>query len=611
MKQHSHLTRTLLIPLMAVSVFIAVLPGRSAIAQEIWTGGVVAADHPDASKAGLEMLEKGGNAVDAAVATSFCLSVVRPLSCGIGGGGFMVIYDPGGPDEGGKGAQAVAICYRERAPAGASPQFFEDMEDPEASIRGGSAVAVPGTVAGLLSILENFGTLSREDVLAPAIRAAESGFEVDAHYAKAARKIARTFNERPELQERFPFMWERFLGKGKLSEGDTLRLPEQARALRMIAADGVGAFYNGPIGASIVGTIQADGGVMNADDLTAYKPTFERPLTGRFRGDVVLTMPPPSSGGVALLQMLAILEAYETKSAEPLKRLGHNSPRYAHLLAEAMKFAFADRAMHLADPEFTDVPVKRMLDPEALRERAVMIRAGSTHEPDFYADAPAMAEDGGTSHISVIDANGMAVACTETINLEWGSWLVVEEFGFALNNQMDDFTARAGQANYYGLAQSDANLPAPGKRPLSSMTPTIVVGKDRQVRLIAGASGGPRIINGVLQAILNATLFDFDALRAVSASRFHHQWKPDQIRLEPYWDITNVNGGEMSLDELQAMMARVDSVHRFRSGLESRGHKLGEIEAVGAVQLVKKNGDGYEAASDPRKGGAPAGRNAK
>lgn len=590
----------------------------------------VAADHEVASRAGAEVLKQGGNAVDAAVAASFALSVVRPYSCGIGGGGFMVIrFSEAGARAAARAgrevsAREVAINYREMAPGVVEPDFFERLPA-GASERGGTAVAVPGTVAGLLRALERYGTLDRETVLAPAIRAAEEGFIVDEHYARRARELAARFEREPEWQERYRFVWERFLRRGEVAVGDRIRLPEQAAALRLIARDGAAAFYEGPIGEAVVRAVREAGGVMTMEDLGAFRVSESAPLRFEFKGWTFITMPPPSSGGVAMAEALRIFERVMPEPPRPV-RVGSNvaqvreavswanresrevrayraGPLYLHTLAESLKHAFADRSRWLGDPAQVDVPVARLTSVEYAAERAATIRLGAVLEQGAYGtpeSGAGLMEDGGTSHFSVVDRWGSAVACTETINLEFGSLVAVPEFGFVLNNEMDDFTTRAGEPNAFGLVQSARNLPSPGKRPLSSMTPTVVVDQAGRVEAVAGGSGGPRIITATVQVLLNALVFGDGAGEAVSRPRMHHQWEPNVLRLEPglfegEWSALGpwAPGGPAGL----------------REALVQFGHRVERRETVGEVQLIVRDEEGkWQAASDPRKGGRPAGR---
>ncbi len=547
------------------------LAAGAAAQAQTYEHAAVAADHALASKAGLEMLKLGGNAVDAAVAASFCLSVVRPYSCGIGGGGFMLIWNP-------RGGRAVAIDYRETAPAAVGPDYYERIGDETASRFGGRAVAVPGSVAGLLHALEHYGTLSRATVMEPAIRAAGEGFAADANHVWAAGDLATTLESHPQLRALAAPIWSEFCRDGKVAVGDVIRRPEQAAALHLIAERGVEAFYRGPIGSAIVTTVRQNGGAMTLEDLAAYKVRVAEPLRGWFQGRCVLAMPPPSSGGVAVLQILGMVE-------RRLKRAGRLDERvqHPHILVEAMKFAFADRAAWLGDPAFCEVPVERLLSAEYLAARALRIELARTLPIESYGSAAPPPPDGGTSHLSVIDANGMAVACTETINLVYGSLLTVTAYGIILNDEMDDFTTLPDRPNAFGLRQSTRNAPQPGKRPLSSMSPTIVLENGRAV-LVVGGSGGPRIISATVQCLLDCLLFDMTPQEAVAAPRFHHQWMPDVLEFEPGWPDAAV------IEALRGM-----------------GHEIGSRPEIGVVQIVQAGPAGVRAASDPRKGGAPAG----
>jgi gamma-glutamyltranspeptidase/glutathione hydrolase len=554
----------------------------------IYRSAAVAADHPLASQAGLEMLQKGGNAVDAAVATSFCLSVVRPFSCGIGGGGFMMIWIPSA--QAGEPGSAIAINYREACPAAVGPDFYASLDDNEASKYGWRASGVPGTVAGLCHALKEYGTLDLKTVLGPAIRAAEEGFEADAAFVDAVRSVARTLETRPDLREGLGTIWKDVCREGEVCGGVVIRNPDQARALRLIAEHGPSAFYESEIARAIDATMREHAGTLTLDDLGSYlrrfqdrrdaRPTF--PVRVRFRalgGCEIISMPPPSSGGIAIGQIFGVLE----RRSETFEA-AHNSADYLHLVAEAMKHAFADRAAYLADIDFVPVPVEDMLSSWYLEQMTSRIDMQHTRKTNDYGSAP-LPDDHGTSHLCVLDANGMAVACTETINLEFGSLVCVPGFGFALNNEMDDFTTIPGHANAFGLRQSDANLPEPGKRPLSSMSPTIVV-KDGKVVMIAGASGGPRIISATTQCMLNVMLFGMTPEQAVRAPRFHHQWMPNVLQVDRTWRDQGV------LEELKR-----------------RGHEIGTLDGEAVVQMIavdERDGT-IRAACDPRKGGKPAG----
>ncbi|MBL8877169.1 MAG: gamma-glutamyltransferase [Phycisphaerae bacterium] len=573
--------------------------GGSAGAREPTYRHVVAADHEIASKAGLEMLRKGGNAVDAAVATSFTLSVVRPYSCGIGGGGFMMIHLKKHPRVSGL-PKTVALDYREVAPSWATPSFFETdparRDNANASIVGAHAVAIPGTVAGLLEALEKFGTLPRETVLAPAIRAAEEGFVVDADYMRAVGSSNVARGTGPEFAE----FRSIYLLNGKVKAGDVIRQPAQARALRLISRDGASAFYSGEIGSTIRAVLSSGGATVTAAELAAYRPTELLPLQTIYQGKRVFAFPPPSSGGIVLVQTLGMIDA---RRAE-FDSFDYDSSAQVHFLTEAFKHSFADRSRFLADPRTTDVPVLALTSQSNIRDLASRIDMNRVQPIESYgsnlprgsAAAPA---DSGTSHLSAVDSWGNAVACTETINLQFGSLVVVPGFGFLLNDQMDDFTTRRGKPNAFGLRQDERNLPAPGKQPLSSMSPTIVLSGESEsspVELVVGGSGGPWIITGTLQVLLDCVTYGIPASKAVAQPRIHHQWMPNTLRIEP--EIAEIPEGS-------------GAQHRtVRAGLEARGQelKLGKSECV--IQVIRRSPlqrDRFEAGSDPRKGGKPAG----
>lgn len=579
-----------------LAALVATACAAAALAQPYtadYQHGALAADHPLASEAGARMLFLGGNAVDAAVATSFTLSVVRPQSCGIGGGGFMVIYLPDDPIH---GRVLTAINYRETAPAGAAPDMFETTDLPHASIRSGLAVAVPGTVAGLLYALDRYGTLDRATVLQPAIDAACGGFQADASYVSAVNAVRDKLTD--DRRAARPALWRTLLHEGEMHEGDTVRNLQQAGTLAAIAEKGHDGFYTGRIADQIVGSCAEAGGILTLADLRGYQPVEVEPLRFTFDHKTILAMPPPSSGGVTMCEALGIAErlgyaGLGTPSLRPV------SPGLdAHLLVESLKHAFADRAEWLADPAFCDVPTDRLISGPYLDTRAGIIDPDHTLPPGMYGTRNGdttrpLPQDHGTSHLSVIDQWGGAVACTETINLEFGSMIPAEGAGFCLNNEMDDFTTVRGEPNAFGLVQSDRNLPEPGKRPLSSMSPTIVLDADGQVVAVAGASGGPRIITGTMQVLLNALVRGMPAAEAVAAPRLHHQWMPDEVSLEPPLQAGNPH--------------ETPTAGAIREALTSRGHTLGAIDSDGVVQLIVRDATGLHAACDPRKGGRPAG----
>jgi len=589
-------------------------------ASRVYAKGVVASDHPVASQAGAAMLELGGNAVDAAVATSFALSVVRPYSCGIGGGGFMVVHLIDDPRTDEKGdALTICIDYRERAPGAMGPDWFEDRPDADPRLSG-HAVAVPGTVAGLLHALEQFGTLSREQVLQPAIAAARDGFDADPHFVLALNGLLEesgytvradgTVSLRPgdgdaSRRANAMHLFWRFgpeANRGRyqpVAVGDRLNNLEQARVLEAIAADGEEAFYRGPIAQRMVDAVRRAGGPLTMQDLRGYQPTESDPLIGSFNGQRFIGMPLPSSGGITIIQTLGILTQYAEQmrghvGTSPLDSQSPADPVFVHAVVECMKHSFANRSRWLADPEFEVVPVDELLDSAWFAEAADRLHPRRVFPTEHYGmeaigstrAAISLLEGGGTSHLSVVDQWGNAVACTETINLVWGSRVLPVGLGFCLNNEIDDFTTRRDQPNAFGLTQSESNLPAPGKRPLSSMSPTIVLDGCDRVIAVAGGSGGPRIITATLQALLNTLHFQDDAWTAVARPRFHHQWLPDELRFEP---------------------AFVTAHPELADVLRERGHAIGAIPEAGVVQLIRRVEGGWQAASDPRKGGEPAG----
>lgn len=541
---------------------------------------VVASDHELASLAGVEMLERGGNVVDAAVATGFALSVLRPESSGIGGGGFMVIWNA-------ETGEAVALDYRERAPKKATHDMFQrpgmsPEEQARLSVTGHLATAVPGHVAGLCYALEHYGTLDLKTVLGPAIRYAEEGYPIDRVLRSAQLSAVAKFERQPELRERYAAFYEQYLHSGKTPEPGAIVKSPQARVLRMIAEQGADAFYRGPVAEAIVAESQRGGGLLTLEDLAEMRPVVRHPLRGRYGRLEILTMPPPSSGGIALLETLNILSAYEAAHENArLDALGPDDPLYLHLLTEAMKHAFADRAEFLGDADFVEVPVARLTSREYAAELARRIDREKTKPLSAYGRY-LPPRDGGTTHFSIIDANGNAVACTETVNTGFGSYVVEPTYGILLNNEMDDFAAVPGQPNAFGLVQSEKNAVEPGKKPLSSMTPTIAIEDGRAVYVV-GASGGPRIISASLQVLLGMIRFQLSPAEAVGRPRIHHQWLPDELIIEdPLWD-------------------------KVHESLAARGHKLKRGSAGSACQAAFRGEEAVFGGSDPRKNGQARG----
>lgn len=549
-------------------------------AEPVYAHAAVAADHPLASQAGVEILKQGGNVVDAAVATAFTLSVVRPASCGIGGGGFLLFWDAA------KG-KSVAIDYRETAPARAARDMYVDPADPQKALDdlsryGALAVAVPGEVAGLCFALKEYGTLDLKTVLAPALRLCREGFVVDAHDREVQAEILDDFRKHPGFEDRFALLHRLYLHNGRPWGADEKFRSPLGPVLEKIADHGSDGFYRGPVAEAIVVEIQRAGGLITLDDLAAVQPTVREPLTAQTNDLDLYAMPPPSSGGVALLETINILAAAETRIARPQAgKPAFDSSRRLHLLAEAFKHAFADRAEFLGDADFADVPVERLISSRHAAALAARIDPTRTQPSDSYGRFSA-ADDSGTSHFSIIDAAGNAVACTGTINLGFGSFVVEPKFGIIFNNEMDDFTTHPGRPNAFGLKQSHANSIAPGKRPLSSMTPAIAV-RNGKAAFALGGSGGPRIITATAQVFFNLTLFDMSPEQAVAAPRIHHQWLPDRLDLER---------------EFKPSVAEQ---------LKMLGHSLRPVDESAVVQAVSRHPDGLRAASDLRKHGKAAG----
>ena len=549
--------------------------------------GMVATDEPLASQAGVEILKRGGNAVDAAVATAFALAVVEPAAGNIGGGGFMLVRLANG--------RSTFFDYREVAPGKAAREMYINADgklDNDAATIGYRSVAVPGTVAGLALALKTYGTLKLSDVMKPSIRYAEQGIPV-------TEKLAREFrDERPELQ-RFSMSSHVFLNDGKLFRvGDTLRQPELAATLKRIAKNGPDEFYQGETAQILAGEMAALGGLITLDDLAHYQPKVRDVLHANYDLDghkwEVLSSPPPSSGGVAVIEALNMLEGV------PLK--GWDDPQSVHMVAEVMRRIFADRAAYLADPDFSNVPVAGLTSPCYAKELLASIdplraspskeiRAGSPHVCTSGVSASvapntiiSLGEGPHTTHFSVVDAAGNAVASTFTLNDSYGSH-VTSSAGFLLNDEMDDFTTQPGVPNaLFGLIQSEANTIGAGKRPLSSMTPTIVL-RDGQLSFVTGSPGGPTIISVTLLSILNWMRLGMDAQSAINAPRFHHQWLPDLILMEKTF----------SPEMEEQMKERGYTIKR-------RGH----IGLVNAIGIDPKTG-GRCGAADPRDDGSAVG----
>ncbi|MBI2182672.1 MAG: gamma-glutamyltransferase [Deltaproteobacteria bacterium] len=520
--------------------------------------GLVVSDSPLATKAGMEILERGGNAMDAAIATAFALSVVDQASSGLGGGGFMVIYDA-------KERRAHALDFRETAPEGARKELYMKDGKPVSSLSltGGLAVAVPGEVAGLLAAFKRFGSLPLQALAAPAIKYATEGFPLEAALRFAIERQQATMRK-------FPDIGRVFLPKDQVpAESELIRQPELGETLKAIASQGAEVFYQGWIAQSIVDTVKKEGGVLTLEDLKNYKPVWREPLIGQYRKRTVIAMPPPSSGGVAILQMLNVLEAHQ------LNKLPHNEGTYLQLLAEAMKHAFADRAQYLGDPDFVKAPLAMLTSKDYAAWIRGRISPVKTQPPKFYGLVNFKAEQGGTTHFSVVDRFGNAVACTQSVNTRFGSKLLAPRTGVVMNNTMDDFAIHPS-GNVYGLTGNEANALQPKKRPLSSMAPTIILQGERPEAVVGGA-GGPRIISATLQTILNLIDFQMPVREAVGSPRIHHQWMPDNL------------------------IAEADIPAEAKRSLERRGHNVRERGVAGVVQAITVKQGKASGAADPRK----------
>ncbi|MFT4095796.1 MAG: gamma-glutamyltransferase [Rhodoblastus sp.] len=481
--------------------------------------GMVVAQEKIAARVGLDILKQGGNAVDAAVATGFALAVTLPRAGNLGGGGFMVVHLA-------KENRDVALDYREIAPAATSSDVFLDTAgaaDPKKSRDSGLGVGVPGTVAGLAHARDKWGSgkFSLADLLAPAIRLAREGVPIEDDLADSLPQAARRLGRWPSSRAIF------FKPDGStLGPGDTLAQADLAATLERIATGGHRAFYEGETAEKIVAAVRGAGGLMTADDLKGYAP-MERPVVrGTYRGHDIVSMPPPSSGGVHLIELLNILEHF------PIRESGPQTAATVHVMTEAMKLAFADRAEWLADPDFVKIPLSGLLSKKYAAKLAEEISTEKARPSvEIKHVDPAPFEGDQTTHFSVVDREGNAVANTYTLNFSYGLGLVAEGTGVLLNNELDDFAAKPGSPNAFGLVGGPANAPGPKKRPLSSMTPTIVL-KDGKVEIVTGSPGGPRIITTVLEQISNLVDHGMNAAEAMEAPRFHHQWLPDELRVE-------------------------------------------------------------------------------
>lgn len=525
-----------------------------------YRNGMVVCAYPDASLVGLNILKKGGNAVDAAVAVQFALAVVYPDAGNIGGGGFMVYRAASG--------ESSTLDFREKAPAAATTNMYLDsagnvIED--MSLATHQASGVPGSVDGMAEAHKKYGKLKWEQLIQPAIDLARNGFKV-------TKKMAASLNAVQAEIKRLNPGKAYFIKDKPWAEGDVLVQEDLAKTLEAIRDKGRAGFYDGPVADSIVAEMNSGKGLISKADLAAYHSVWRRAIVGTYKGYKIITMPPPSSGGIALLQLLKSVETY------PIKQWGFNRDSTVQLIVEAERRVYADRSKYLGDPDFYKVPVDSLLKAAYIKERMKSFNlAAATPSSTILPGSFAGYESDQTTHFSIVDHDGNAVSVTTTLNGGFGSKIVVKGAGFLLNNEMDDFSAKPGVPNMFGLVGGKANAIQPGKRMLSSMTPTIVE-KDGKLFMVVGTPGGSTIITSVFQTILNVVEFDQSMQRAVSSKRFHHQWLPDEISAE-----------KGAIDSLAQILLR------------QKGYKIKVGAKIGRVDGILLNQWGYyEGGADPR-----------
>jgi gamma-glutamyltranspeptidase/glutathione hydrolase len=539
----------------------AIYSDRDLVHPVFGENGMVASQEALATEIGVEVLQNGGNAVDAAVSVAFALAVTLPRAGNLGGGGFMMVHDA-------ESGETVAIDYREMSGAAAFRDMYLDdsgAADSNKSRYTGLAVGVPGTVAGMALALERYGTITLAEALTPAIKLARDGITVTEDLAGSLKALSERLQKWPSSTKVF------YKGGGVPFEpGDTLVQSDLASSMQLIADDGPDAFYQGSIGDKIVASVAAAGGHLGLDDFRNYEVKLRDPIKGSYRGYDIVSMPPPSSGGIHIVQILNTLEG------APIGFLGSNSADSLHMMAEAMKVAYADRSEYLGDPDFVDVPIKSLTSKDYASDTLAGIsRARAATAAEIKPGALTPYEGSETTHFSVVDAEGNAVANTYTINFSYGSGLVADGTGILLNNELDDFSAKPGVPNAYGLVGGDANAVGPRKRPLSSMSPTIVL-QDGEPFLVTGTPGGSRIITTTLEVIMNVIDHGMNIAEATLAPRIHHQWLPDELRVEE----------GLSPDTIRL--------------LEQKGHKVAIKDAMGSTQSIMLTERGLYGASDPR-----------
>lgn len=536
--------------------------------------GMVVSQEAIASQVGVDILEAGGNAIDAAVATGFALAVTLPRAGNLGGGGFMLVYLA-------EENKTIAIDYREMAPMAANKGMFLDSQgnvDNQKSRFSAQSSGVPGTVAGLIHALDKYGSMSIKEVIKPAIKLASQGFPINHDLSDSLRlRSERLHKHKASKKYFYKANGDNFLA------GEILVQQDLSQTLARISEQGRSGFYAGKTANLIVAQMKRTGGLITSKDLANYKVVERQPVCGSYRKNRLCAMPPPSSGGIHLLQMLNILENFD------LNKMGHNSAAYIHHLVEAMRSAYADRSLYLGDPDFTVVPVNQLIDKDYAKTLSQQIdaqkaRRSNTVYPglDKWIDSK-HSESEETTHFSVWDQQGNIVSNTYTLNFAYGNGIAVEGAGFLLNNEMDDFSAKPGSANGYGLIGGSANAIQPQKRPLSSMTPTILFDENEKPMLATGSPGGSTIITIVLQMILNSLEFNMGIAEATAMPRIHHQWLPDTVSYE--------NG--ISTDTL--------------NNLTSMGHLIApDHRVLGSTQSIRLNNKNLEGSADPRRQGAAA-----
>jgi len=544
-----------IVPFKYLALAAAILSSSSVYAATL-EGGAVAAPDQYGAQVAADILKKGGNAVDAAVATAFTLAVTYPEAGNIGGGGFMTLFVDG---------KAYFLDYREVAPKAATRNMYLDDKGEvveNLSLVGVRAAGVPGTVMGLWEAHHKFGKLPWSELLTPAIGYAKNGFKIAEKQYQYRNDAQGLFKTATNFNDYF----------GNMKVGELFKQPEMAQTLERIADKGVSEFYQGKTAELLVAQMQADKGLITKEDLKDYKAVWREPMALSWRGNVVYTAPPPSSGGVALAQLLGIKE----DRAADFKGVAHNSAQYIHLLAEIEKRVFADRADYLGDPAFTKVPVDQLVAKDYLAKRAAQVNPNAISATD---DVKPGLEPHQTTHFSIVDKQGNAVSNTYTLNLDYGSGVVVKGAGFLLNDEMDDFSAKPGAANAFGVVGGDANAIEPGKRMLSSMSPSLMT-RDGKVELVIGTPGGSRIFTSIFQVMNNLYDYGMPLEKAVAAQRVHHQLLPkDTLYFDSYAPLT----GPVA-----------DGLKKMGYVLEDQGWEMGDIQAI------RVNGAKLETASDPR-----------